>query len=141
MIIVSFFFLLFVWCVFSSFLCQTPNECTSLSSVSVSGAPGSHTTYITHKVGVLCTLLLSCLGTSYVVLFSIFIYFFLSSSIYFLSLYRHSLIGQSTSRLPPSFSQSTTIRFLFRSLFRSLFRFSLRVVSAVYYGGLGNVGS
>ena len=104
MIIVSFFFLLFVWCVFSSFLCQTPNECTSLSSVSVSGAPGSHTTYITHKVGVLCTLLLSCLGTSYVVLFSICLYLFLSSSICFLSLYRHSLIGQSTSRLPTSFS-------------------------------------
>ena len=123
-IIVSFFFLLFLWCVFSSFFCQTPlKECTCLSSVSVSGAPGSHTTYITHKVGVLCSLLLSCLGSSYVVLFSIFIYLFLSSSICFISLYRHSLIGQSTSRLPPSRPAHTTLRFLFRYLFRSLYHF------------------
>ena len=121
MIIVSFFFLLFLWCVFSSFFCQTPlKECTCLSSVSVSVAPGSHTTYITHKVGVLCTLLSSYLGTSYVVLFSIFIYLFLSSSICFLSLSRHSLIGQSTSRLPPS---RPALRFLLRYLFRSLYLF------------------
>ena len=124
MIIVSFFFLIFLWCVFSYFICQTQNvkplSLTCLSSVSVSVAPGSHTTYITHKVGVLCTLLSSYLGTSYVVLFSIFIYLFLSSSICFLSLSRHSLIGQSTSRLPPS---RPALRFLLRYLFRSLYLF------------------
>ena len=89
--------------------------------MSVSGAPGSHTTSITHKVGVLCSLLLSCLGSSYVVLFSILVYLFLTSSICFLSLCRHSLIGQPTSRLPPSRPAHPTLRFLLRFLFRSVY--------------------
>ena len=65
---------------------------------------------------VLSWLLLCCL-------FSIFLFLFLSSSICFFSLYRHSLIGQSTSRLPPSRPAHTTLRFLFRYLFRSLYLF------------------
>jgi hypothetical protein len=56
-------FVVFVLCGLCSLPSFVPSlfKWLSLSSVCISGAPGSHTTYITHKVGVLAPLMLSCL--------------------------------------------------------------------------------
>jgi hypothetical protein len=124
-IIVSFCCLCFVWSVFSSFFCSLPFQMTlSLKRVHLGRARLAHNIHYTQGWCLGSSyVVLSCLGSSYVVLFSIFNYLFLSSSICFVSLYRHSFRGESTSRLPPSRPAHTTLRFLFPHLFRSLYLF------------------
>jgi hypothetical protein len=106
-------------------LFKSPLTNDPLSQACPSPGRQGRTQHKLHTRLVCCVLFsfLSCLGSSYVVFFSIFLFLFLSSSICFFSLYRHSLIGQSTSRLPPSRPAHTTLRFLFRYLFRSLYLF------------------